>query len=96
MERCPRAAALETLLPLAMLLLLLPRPAAALQAEGGGAQPEAVRRVLESYLSNEALEAHLEDFALRCAAVARLSSIGESVEGRCACAAQRCRTPTGL
>lgn len=77
------AAALTTLLSMATLLLLLPRPAAALES-AAGAQPEAVQRVLQSYLSNEALEAHLEEFSQRCAGVARLSSIGESVDGRCA------------
>jgi carboxypeptidase D len=41
-----------------------------------------LQRVLRSYLDNEELDAHMEDFAKRCSPIARLSSIGKSVEGR--------------
>jgi carboxypeptidase D len=41
-----------------------------------------LQRVLARYLDNEELEAHLQDFAERCSSIARLTSIGTSVEGR--------------
>lgn len=59
-------------------------------SDGDGAVPRALQaddeaplqRVLARYLDNEELEAHLQDFADRCSAIARLTSIGKSVEGR--------------
>lgn len=60
--------------------------AVAVAAPGGErsllAEAEPLAKVLQRYLSNEELEAHLRDFVGRCGEIAALRSIGKSVEGR--------------
>eukprot|EP00887_Chlorella_sp_A99_P003980 scaffold11.g3980.t1 len=46
------------------------------------AESSALASALERYLSNEELAQRLQDYARRCSAIARLSTIGKSVEGR--------------
>lgn len=46
------------------------------------AEPATVASAVAGYLSNEDLEARLQDFVERCHSIARLVNIGKSVKGR--------------